>query len=393
MLRLFKLAAKGAAIAGFVAVAACAPRVTTSGQTTPAAIPPGGFDPSGPVKVALLTPASASNQGAAALGQALANAARIGLADLGDPLVELDIYDTAGDPARATTAAAEAIAGGAKIILGPLFGANTRAIASTAAANNLKVLSFSTDSTIAGGPVYLSGFLPEKAASRIMQFAAARGLEPLGIYYPQTPIGELALRGAQAAAGPRLVSVTGYPRSQQGIEQTSRNFAAAARSAGARGLLLAESGQALALVASQLQPLGITNDRYRFLGLGQWNSKQTLTIQELQGGWFPAPDPNAMTAFINRYRERYGSVPPALAVLGYDAMQIVGQMLVTARANGSKDPFATAVVTRPQGFRGAVGPIRFDGSGKGERGMVILEVGSGSFDVIDPVPVSFGAGT
>ncbi|MEM7190083.1 MAG: penicillin-binding protein activator, partial [Pseudomonadota bacterium] len=322
-----------------------------------------------------------------------ANAARMGMADLRDPLVQLSVYDTGGDPAKAANAAAEAIAGGAKLILGPLFGSSAKAIASTAAANNVNVLSFSTDSNIAGGPIYVSGFLPEKAAARMMSFAGNRGLEALGIYYPQTAVGELALRGAQAGAGPRLVASTAYPRSQQGISQTSGNFAAQVRSAGAQGLMIADSGQALGLIAQTLAPLGVTNDRYRFLGLGQWNSKQTLTFEELRGAWFPAPDPNAMSAFVGRYQERYGSAPPALAVLGYDVVQIAGQLLASARASGSKDPFGRAALTRPQGFRGAVGPIRFDPNGLGERAMVILEVSTGAFNIVDPAPAVFGAGS
>ena len=78
MFRLSKLAARGAIVAIAITVAACVPSVNTTGNTNNDIVPPGGFDPSQPMKVALLTPSSASNQGAATLGQALAGAARMG---------------------------------------------------------------------------------------------------------------------------------------------------------------------------------------------------------------------------------------------------------------------------------------------------------------------------
>ncbi|MEM7317458.1 MAG: penicillin-binding protein activator [Pseudomonadota bacterium] len=394
MFGLSKMAARAAVLATAALVAACAPQVNTSGGGKPTnAIPPGGFDPNVPVKIAVLAPSSASNAGAAALGKALVNSARMAAVDLNDPLIELAIYDTGGDAGTAAAAAGRAVADGAKLIVGPLFGANTKAIASTAAASNLKVLSFSTDSSAAGGPVFLTGFLPEKAATRVMNFAKLQGYSALGIFYPQTDYGQVALRGAQTALGPNLVVATPYERTEQGIPPASAEVAAKIKATGTRALLIAESGQALGFVAGQLGNSGIRPGKYRFLGLGEWNSRSTLTSKQLGGSWFPAPDQNAMQSFVQKYRGNFGNVPPQLAVLGYDAVQMAGQMLQEARATGSKDPFGFAAVTRPQGFQGAVGPIRFDSNGLGERGMAILEVGTGSFKTIDPAPVTFGAGS
>ena len=130
-----------------------------------------------------------------------------------------------------------------------------------------------------------------------------------------------------------------------------------------------------------------------YLGLGQWNSAATLGSSKLRNAWFPAPDPNAMQAFVSRYQASFGATPPPLAVLGYDAVSVVSQMLRLAQSSGSRAPFSTAAITRPQGFSGVVGPIRFNRSGLGERGMAILEVGANEFNVIDPAPRTFGGGS
>lgn len=376
------------------ALAACAPQGKSTGSANPVAKQaPGGFDPAQPVTIAVLTPSSASNEGAARLGKALVNAAEMARADLGDPLITVKYYDTAGDALQAVSAANQAVADGAKLIIGPLFGANTEAIAPIAANANIKIVSFSTDSSIGGGPIYLSGFLPEKAAGRITSFARGQGYSRLGIFYPETAYGDVSLRGAKTTSGPALVAATPYERSEEGIPPAAAKFASQVKDQGARGLLIAESGRALSFVAAQLQEQGLSGGDFKYLGLGEWNTAVTRSSRTLRGGWFPAPDPGAMSAFAKRYRNEFKAPPPPLAILGYDGMQIAGQLLATARAEGSKDPFGDAALTRPTGFRGIVGPIRFDPNGFGERSMAIMEVRRNDFRVIDPAPTAFGAGS
>lgn len=391
MFRLSSLSAKIAMFAGAALLAACsagsnATRTGDGGRSN--------VDTSKPVRVALLAPATSTNAGAAGLGKALINAARLAERDLrGGPKIELMVMDTGGDAGKAVAAAAKAAQAGAKIILGPLFSANTKAIASTAVKNNLKVIAFSTDSVVAGGPVYLSGFLPEVEARRVIDFARARGVSTTGIFYPKTPLGEVVLRGAQRAAGANLVAITSFDRTSEGIVAGASEFADQVRATGALGLMVADSGQGMIFAVDQLTENGLSSDRYRYLGLGGWNSRATLGSAKLRNAWFPAPDPTKMEAFVQRYRAAYGSVPPPLAVLGYDAVSIVGQLLRSAQSTGSRAPFSTANLTRPQGFNGIVGPIRFNRSGIGERGMAILEVGASDFSVVDPAPRTFGGGS
>lgn len=397
MIRLSRRSILAVVLVSAVSLAACAPRV--SAPPNSGSSPGGGSGAAGPqvdlnkpVTVALLVPQTASNAGAARLGKALANAARMAAADAGNPNLQLQVYDTRGDAGAARTAAEQAIASGAKLIIGPLFGANTKAIASVAAASGVKVISFSTDSSVAGGPIYLSGFLPEIAAQRIAQFAKARGFGSLGVLYPQTAYGQTALKGAQSSGVP-IVTAIGYPRTNEGIPPASSQFAQEVRQSGAQAVLLAESGQALQFVGALVNSNGVSRRSYKYLGLGEWDSRLTLQEGSLRGGWFPAPDPTAMRGFVEKYKSAYQSVPPSLAVLGYDAVQMAAQMLTTARQDGSSDAFGAGAITRAQGFRGAVGPIRFRNDGIGVRGMAVLEVGEGTFTLVDPAPSSLGLGS
>ena len=346
----------------------------------------------GPAQVALLAPLGAANPGAAGVADAIVKAAQLAVEQNGSGVVDLRILDTRGDAGQAAAAAQQAVAGGAEIILGPLFGANTPAVAQIARAAGIKVVSFSTDTTVAGDPVYVSGFTPEANVRRILDFASRQGLSRVAVYAPSEPGGDAAVRGVARHAGPagvQIVAETRYPRSVQDIERTAPIFAASARQAGAQALLLPDFGEGLPFVASFMNANGLPQPDVRYLGIGQWAARTTLGKPELLGGWFAGADPQAAATFAARYRARYGETPPFIAVLGYDAVSMVIQLLRADPTAG----FDTAAITRPQGFAGGVGPFRFNRDGQAERGLAILEVGATDFRVIEPAPASFGAGS
>ncbi len=387
--------------AGLVlALASCGPatrsgQTPTAAQTTPA-LPAGRIDPNQPVLVALLTPLTAADEGAANAGKALANAARMALVDLADPTMELRVYDTAGTPQGARSMARKAIDEGAALILGPLFGANTGGVGDVAGAAGINVISFSTDSAVAGGPVFLSGFLPEAEAARIVGFAASRGLDRIAVFSPQTDYGSAAIRGADEAvlsSSARVVAAARYSRTFEGIQEASAPFAGAALAAGASAILLPDSGQGLRSVAAFMDYSELDPVEVKYLGLGQWNSSATLQEPALRGGWFPAPDPDKLDVFISLYSARYGDRPPFIAVLGYDAVQVAGQLLAAARIDASATPFGRAELTRIEGFQGALGPLRFKHGGLNQRAMAILEVGVRGFEVLDPAPSRLDLGS
>jgi len=405
MLRSLPLAPGFLLAAGLaLAAAACGP--TTVSRPEPAAVPApqpvapaprqGYVDPNRPVTVALLAPLTSADEGTAKIGNALANAARMAAVDLADPTMDLRFYDTAGDPETARRAAAQAVAEGAALILGPLFSSSTGAARDAAAMAGINILSFSTDTTVAGGPVFVSGFLPETEARRVVGFAASQGLDRLAVFYPQNDYGTVAIRSIGDAAtsrGARVVVAMGYPRTFKGIEETAGAFTDTALAAGVTALVLPDSGQGLRTAAAYTDYGGLDPARVRYLGLGQWNSSTTLEEPALRGGWFPAPDPEKFELFANLYAARYGAQPPFIAVLGYDSVQVAGQLLADARRQRSQTPFGRVELTRFEGFQGALGPLRFEHAGTNVRALAILEVGEAGFQVLDPAPYQLDLGS
>ncbi len=345
------------------------------------------------ITLALLVPQSGGSK-ATQLGKAMANAARMGAAELRDPDVTLKVYDTAGNPATAAQVASRAISDGADIILGPLYASATKSVAPIASGSGLKVLSFSTDVTAAGGNVWVTGFLPQMEAARVLSYATSQGYGDVGVFYPATPYGDAAMQGArEASAAGKTVVVgdTAFAPGFAGIQEASPQFAASA--AGASAVLIATGGSDLNSAGAFLDFNNFDPKVVKFLGLGQWYSGSTLKELTLKGGWFPAPDPLLSNNFSNRYAAQFGAKPPLLAVLGYDAVQIAGQAVKSSRATGVGDAFSDLVMTRPSGFNGALGLVRLKPDGRSQRALAILEVDSRSFRTVDPAPTSFAFGS
>ncbi|MEO1531176.1 MAG: penicillin-binding protein activator [Pseudomonadota bacterium] len=391
---------RAVALALITVVAACtsAPRSQGPAGETAAEAPAPTAAPSrpsgGPTEIAILVPLGAADQRAAASAAAILKAAELALSGPAGSAVNLKSYDTRGTPEGATAAAQAALAGGAELILGPLFGSSARAVGT--ATQNVPVLSFSTDTSVAGGNVWVTGFAPENEVDRILRYAAAQGLGSVAVYAPEVPYGAAAVRAVGSVAADAGVSVVAqqvYPRSFQDIERTAPLFVSEAEIGGAQAVLMPDFGQGLAIAASFVNFHGMPQPQVRYLGIGQWEAGETLRAPELLGGWFAGADTEAVAAFYQRYQTRYGERPPFVAVLGYDAGLIAATLASEARAAGIGDAFSRDALTRAGGFEGAVGAVRLRPDGRTDRGLAVLEVGNGRFVVLDPAPRRFDLGS
>ena len=171
---------------------ACAQQTTTSGpeQATTELVVEEPAGPTGPVKVGLLLPLSGN---AAAIGQDMLDAAQIAIFDVGDSDMVLLPRDTQGNRSGALAAAQSAIDDGAELIIGPLFSTSTAAISPLARENNLTVLSFSNDASVAGNGTYVMGFRPEEQVDRIIKYAQDQGYTRTDAVAPDNSFGERAI--------------------------------------------------------------------------------------------------------------------------------------------------------------------------------------------------------
>src|SRR5262249_11506839 len=139
-------------------------------STTPQGAPPAAAEGQ---KVALLLPLSGAN---AELGQAILDAAQLALFEAGADRLTLLPRDTGGNAAGAASAARAVIGEGVHLILGPLLSPEVEAVKPIARDAHLNVIAFSTVTNLAGGNVFLMGFLPRQEVVREVGYARQRGL-------------------------------------------------------------------------------------------------------------------------------------------------------------------------------------------------------------------------
>lgn len=378
-----------AAASGLVAACATnfggAGNVTSalSGQTEP--LPPGR--PQKPVRIGLLLPLSGYGP-QAVTGKGLKQAAELALLDLDNPLVQLIVKDDKGTPQGAQQAAQEAIGEGAEIIVGPITGAGASAAAAAARASNVPVLTFSNDRRAAGNGVYLMGVLPEQEVERIVSYAARQGKRRFAALVPDDAYGQVvepAFRQAVQRNGGTVAAVAAYPLEANAMLGPVRLLAGevqqSADSAAPIDALLVAAGQEM---LPQIDPIltyaGIRSDRIQLLGTGGWDFPNAGRSPAFLRGWYPGTDPHGWADFAQRFSRSFGQAPPRLASLAYDAVSIA----ITLSSAEPGQRYTSAALTRPAGFSGIDGPLRFRADGVSERALAVLELQAFGGNVLEP---------
>ena len=365
-------------------------------------MPPGAPAPAapvaetGPAKVALLVPLSGAN---AELGHAILDAAQLALFEAADDRLTLVPRDTSGNAEGAAKAARAVIAGGARLILGPLLAVEVEAVKPLARDAHLNVIAFSTVTELAGGNTFLMGFLPRQEVVREVGQARDRGLARFAALAPNSPYGHLmadALRDVASASGATMTRVEFYdPRDDDTAPAVRRLMlgggasaapdAAAAAAPSFDALLLPEGGARLKQIARQVKEAEIDMKPVQLLGSGLWDVPDIGNEPALAGGWFAAAAPEPRRVFEQHFREVYGHEPPRLASLGYDAAALAAAL---SRGAGG-EPFSQQAILNPSGFTGVDGLFRFAPSGLVQRGLAVLEVEPQGDVLVSPAPQTF----
>ena len=359
-----------------------APPANSQQPNTPPAAPLGN----GKALVALLVPESDQRGSVRAIADGLAKAASLAAADIGEPRLELRKYDTGGDPRKAAEAAKNAIADGARLIIGPLFSGSAAAVRPIAQASGINVIAFTTDQSVLGGGLYSIGFLPETDVNRIVSYAASKGQRDIALLVPDSPFGGVVAQQARNAAGrvgANIIKAQPFKEDFRALDGAAKEFAAYYESApNVDAIIMATNGKSLQGLASFLAFRDVLPTKVKYLGLGLWDDKETFREGTLRGGWFPGVDPLLKNDFAYRFGQAYGGEPPSIALLGYDAVTVAATLI---RGGG----FSQQALLSPTGFTGMSGLFRFRNDGRNERALSILSVGQGTFTVVDPAPRTF----
>ncbi|MGE3875578.1 MAG: penicillin-binding protein activator [Parvibaculaceae bacterium] len=337
-------------------------------------------------KVALLLPLSGPGE-TKRIAQAMKQAAELALTDTGGG-VTLITKDSGGSAGTAKAAAQAALDEGAEIILGPLLAPEVQAV-KTVAQGRTNVIAFSSASNVAGQGTYLMSFLPEEEVANVVRYAAKQGKRSLALLYPQTQYGtnvQQALTRQAGSGGVRLAASQPFARGQAGsaaAQRIAQDINDPSRAIDA--LLIPEGGEALRSLGATLEQNGVTPQKVKILGTGLWDDSVTRSTPIAQGGWYAGVSPQLVEGFNRKYSSAYGSNPPRIASLAYDAVSLASGL-------AHKGDFSASAITDAGGFQGQNGLFRFRQDGLIERNLAILEMTSSGPQVVAQPPSRFGAG-
>ena len=339
------------------------------------------------VRVGLLLPFSLRPQDAAALY----SAAELALFDHGDQSTLLIPRDAGADEAQANAAARALLNDGADIIIGPVLRDGVQGAAVAARRENVPVIGFSSDRTVAGNGVYLLSFQLEDEISRIVSYAASQNIRSIALLAPSNEYGRRVEQALRTEAGLRGVTVVAsqlYNRSDADAAAAATSLATQVRGAPPQAILIAESGSPLRSIGVALVGAGLDQRRVRFLGTSAWGD-DARREPALAGGWYVAPDPAARTEFEARYQSMFNREATRLSSLAYDAVALAALLSRDGGARG----FNRAALENGDGFAGSDGLFRFRGNGAIERGFAIIEVRANETVIVDPAPRRFAGPT
>ena len=320
----------------------------------------------------------------------LENAARMAVSDLNGVQIDLRVYDTAANAEIAAQQAQLAVSQGARIILGPLYAASTKAVGEAVASQGVNVLSFSNNTTIAGGNIFLLGHTFENTADRLARYASLADKSSIIVMHATNDAGTIASKAvsdATLATTSFVVSDIAYPLTQEGVIEAVPMVREAVEEFQADAIFLTSNTAGALPFLSQLLPeAGVDPEEVQYIGLTRWDiPAQTLELPGVQGGWFALPDPDRSAAFQARYEVTFGGQPHRLGSLAYDGIAAIGALV---SAHGRSALTKTAL-TQPNGFEGVDGVFRLLPDGTIERGLAVAEVIDQQVVVIDPAPQIF----
>ncbi len=373
------------AVLSAMALAACEPVGTgASGPETGQMI-----DPSQPVQVALLVPGG--NPDLDWLARSLSNSAKMAAGDARGANIDLRVYSAGSEPGAAVASANKAVAEGAKIILGPLFADSANAVGNAMAPQGINVLSFSNNTDIAGGNVFVLGNTFDNVADRLVRYGVGNGKRRILMVAEDDAAGQVGAQAIQRAIqrnGATLAGSAVHPLSKQGIDGIIPNVTSAALSGNVDAVFLtANQGAVLPYLTDKLADAGVTSASVQMMGLTRWDQPSArLQLRGVQGSWFAIPDMSLKAQFDQRYRAAHGETPHELGSLGYDGVAAIAALV---RA-GKRNALTTAGLTQNAGFAGVQGAFRLRRDGTNERALAVATVRNNQLVVLDPAPRSFG---
>ena len=280
------------------------------------------------------------------VGRSLHHAADLAQPASADVKTPIVAFDTGTTPNGARAAAAAAVARGAAVIIGPLYGPQIAGV--VAAGGGIPVVALASDDSAAAG-AFVLGITPRQSTAAILGYARSRGVRRVAVDAGTTA-------WDQAAAAAAVLATRDLGLSLVGTDDATPD-----------AVFIPGDADAFVAVARRMSGSGV-----QLLGTHQALTLSGAGLAAIDGAWLAAPDPDGFGDFARRFEAAFGNAPGLVAGLVYDAVRIAA----TLRANGHLDRDG---LTGSAGFPGVTGAVRFHADGRATRELAILVANGAGF--------------
>ena len=328
------------------AAAACTPATTPVRRT---------FSAPNDAGAALLLPLSGAR---AALGKQMAKAVWLA-EDFGGAPKTTMVLDAGETPQAAAQAAREAVAKGARTIVGPLFRNQTPAVVE--AAGSVPVMSLSNDTALSNTGAWVFGVTPDQSVDAVLRFAKGAGAKRITVLETGGALGQHASRALHATArGARISSLPPIPATTRPDQMDQ-----ALRQAGGGSMpdivYVPEAGSDILQKAEAAVQTGVTT-----IGSLQWSGLGQAQLDRLDKACFTGPDPARFDRMSAVFRAQLDEEMGVIAALAVDAVGL-------AQSVGGSGSLSTRNL-----YQGLLGDTRFDRNKTCKRALAILRIEDGA---------------
>jgi ABC-type branched-subunit amino acid transport system substrate-binding protein len=370
------------------------------------------------IKIAVMLPLSGSH---AKLGKAMFEAMELALFDQANSRIVLVPFDTKANEFEAISAMDEIIANDIRVVVGPVFSKVIKAIAPIAKMNNITIISFSNDLSLAEDGVLLMSVDYRDKVSHLLNYSFKQGINYYAVIAPGNQYGAdvvkevrkivdlnkgLVMKSEFYLSSDKLP--TNVKRALRALKEIPTdeegNPLFAARVKGKeveldefgnkkyrdiakfkRALIVVAEDKALSQIASILSYTDIMEQNIKLLSVRAFDPANITNKAILKDMLYVDVANDNQEVFNAHFQKIYNHEPLRIASLAYDALSTV----ITV-ASFSEDPdFSQISFKQKNGFAGVNGVFRFRESGVSERLLNVMELSNEVPKIVSEAPLNF----
>lgn len=342
----------------------------------------------GDMKVAVLLPLSGET---AEIANDLLDAAMLAIYDSKNAngsgySVTLLPKNTAASPSVAAALAKQAIAEGAKIIVGPLYSQEVETVKQVS--GDIPIITFSNNNEIKGEKCFVFGLTPETEVARVTEYAMKQGRLKFGAIIPNDEYGmklAKALKSNITAKGGQVDEIEHYIDSTDGRKTAAKRLAERMRISPIEALFIAATPENTQMLMNELRGLGVDVAALMLLGTSQWAMTDLSKLpNELKHGIFSGTNDRTYQRFAERFNAVMKRTPKRISTYAYDAVAQIAEMAKEGKIPTAEELVAAEII---QGR--AVGTYRYEADGKVARSIAIYQYTDKGLEIIETPPKEF----